>query len=62
MLGKLCLLSYIAVDDCDGSTAKAEKVGATICVPPSDIPNIGRFSVMTDPSGAMIAPFRSKHG
>ncbi len=47
-------LSYIAVDDVDASTRKAEQLGAHVCVPPTDIPNVGRFSVLTDPTGAAI--------
>jgi predicted enzyme related to lactoylglutathione lyase len=26
-----------------------------VCVPPTDIPNVGRFSVVLDPLGAGIA-------
>jgi len=43
---------YFLVDDTDASAAKAEELGGTIHVPPGDIPNIGRFSVVSDPAGA----------
>src|SRR5215510_3256555 len=43
---------YIAVDDCDGTVAKAQSLGAKTFVPPTDIPNVGRFAVLADPQGA----------
>jgi predicted enzyme related to lactoylglutathione lyase len=48
-------LSYVAVKDCDQSMEKAKKLGATITMPPTEIPNIGRFSTMLDPTNAPIA-------
>lgn len=45
---------YFAVADTDASVAKAESLGATINVPPTDIPP-GRFSLMVDPVGAMVS-------
>jgi predicted enzyme related to lactoylglutathione lyase len=48
-------LPYFAVDDCDAMTAKAGSLGATVHVPPMDIPNVGRFSVLVDPTGAAFA-------
>jgi predicted enzyme related to lactoylglutathione lyase len=50
-------LSYIAVDDIDDRTTAAQSLGAVVHVPPTDIPNIGRFSVIADPTGAVIALF-----
>jgi predicted enzyme related to lactoylglutathione lyase len=48
-------LSYIAVADCDASVEKAKKLGANIMMPPTEIPNVGRFSTMLDPTHAGIA-------
>jgi hypothetical protein len=48
-------LVYFAVGDCDASAAKAARAGATLVVPPSDIPGVGRFAVATDPQGAAFA-------
>ncbi|MCZ6736184.1 MAG: VOC family protein, partial [Planctomycetota bacterium] len=53
-------LSYIAVEDVDSATKKAEQLGAKTDVPPTDIPGTGRFSVITDPTGALIALFQGK--
>ena len=47
--------TYITVDDVDKVAAKATELGATIIVPPMDIPNIGRFCTLMDPQGAVIS-------
>jgi uncharacterized protein len=47
-------LVYFAVDDTDATVTAAEGQGATIFVPPTDIPP-GRFSVLGDPAGAAFA-------
>ncbi len=46
---------YITVADCDQSAAKATGLGAVTCVPPTPIPDVGRFSVITDPQGAVFS-------
>ncbi len=46
---------YFAVDDCDTSFQKATTLGAQPIVPPMDIPNVGRFSVIKDPQGAVFS-------
>jgi predicted enzyme related to lactoylglutathione lyase len=51
-------LGYVAVDDVDAFHAKAESLGARAYVPPTDIPGVGRFSVIADPQGATIALFK----
>lgn len=48
-------LTYFAVSDCDGSAALATTLGATVLMPPMDIPGTGRFAVLNDPSGATFA-------
>ena len=49
-------LPYVHVADCDAAVAKATQLGAqAITMPPTDIPNVGRFAVMIDPVGAAIA-------
>ena len=46
--------SYVTVDDVDSCTVRAESLGGKVCVPPQDIPDIGRFSVIADQQGAML--------
>lgn len=48
-------LPYVFVEDPDGSLARAGRHGATICVGPADIPTVGRFGVIQDPTGASLA-------
>ena len=46
---------YVLVANCDATAAIAKQLGARECVPPTDIPGVGRFSIVLDPVGAMIA-------
>lgn len=46
--------SYVTVDNVDKQAAKVESLGGTIIMPPRDIPNVGRFAVISDPQGAML--------
>lgn len=48
-------MSYITVEDVDESVKQVEALGGKVCHPPTDIPNVGRFSVITDPTGAAIS-------
>jgi predicted enzyme related to lactoylglutathione lyase len=48
-------LPYVAVDDPDATIARAKRLGATIPMNPEDIPGVGRFGVLQDPTGAVLA-------
>ncbi|AJE02240.1 VOC family protein [Geobacter pickeringii] len=48
-------LAYVLVDDVAASTTKAQTLGATICKEVTEVPGIGWFSVITDPTGATLA-------
>lgn len=48
-------MSYVAVDDVDAKAAQVAELGGKVCVPPTDIPNTGRFCVINDPTGATIS-------
>lgn len=52
-------LAYLAVSDVDAVTKKAEALGGRIVMPAMEIPKVGRFSVVRDPTGAVFSPFRS---
>lgn len=54
-------MTYFAVADCDASAAKAAKGGGTVKVPPNDIPQVGRFSVIADPAGAVFSIIKLAH-
>lgn len=47
--------SYVTVDDVDARVARVKSLGGKLCVAPQDIPNVGRFAVIADPQGAMLA-------
>ncbi|MFY8301146.1 VOC family protein [Pseudoalteromonas sp. SS15] len=53
---------YFAVADCDAMSEKSTSLGGQVCVPPTDIPNIGRFAVITDPQGAVFSIMQSCNG
>lgn len=44
--------NYVQVKDCDETAAKATSLGGKVCMPPTDIPNTGRFAMIQDPQGA----------
>jgi predicted enzyme related to lactoylglutathione lyase len=46
--------TYFAVDDCDTAAARAEGLGATVSMPPTDL-RPGRCSVLSDPQGAAFS-------
>lgn len=46
---------YVRVADCDATAARASALGGQVVVPPTDIPEVGRFAVIVDPLGASIA-------
>lgn len=48
-------LAYVAVDDVKASTEKAKSLGATVYKDVTEIPGMGWFSVIADPTGAAIA-------
>jgi predicted enzyme related to lactoylglutathione lyase len=52
-------LPYFAVSDCDAAVALAGTLGAHVIMPPTDIPNTGRFAMLTDPWGAAFAVIKT---
>jgi len=53
-------LAYVLVDDIKAATEKAKSLGATLCKDVSEVPNMGWFSVLADPTGAMLALWQNK--
>ncbi|MBI1422308.1 MAG: VOC family protein [Gammaproteobacteria bacterium] len=47
--------AYVTVDDVDKQTQRASQLGATVILPPCDIPRVGRFAVIRDPQGAILS-------
>ena len=48
---------HISTPDVDETVKQAVDLGARVVMPPTDIPTVGRSSVLTDPHGATFAPF-----
>ena len=46
-------LSYLAVSDVDAITARAAALGGKVLMGAMEIPKVGRFSVVADPTGAV---------
>lgn len=44
-------LPYVQVASADQTADKAKRLGATVVVPPTDIPNVGRFAIFVDGQG-----------
>ncbi|WP_371479229.1 VOC family protein [Kitasatospora sp. NBC_00315] len=52
-------LPYFEVTDPDACAAAAERLGATVRIPPMDVHGIGRLAQVIDPGGAVLAVIRS---
>jgi predicted enzyme related to lactoylglutathione lyase len=52
-------LAYFAVDDTDARAARAMELGAGVIIPPESMEQIGRYAVLTDPSGAAFGIHQS---
>jgi predicted enzyme related to lactoylglutathione lyase len=51
---------YFAVDDCDATTARVSELGGNVFMPPFDVSEHGRMSVLADPAGAVFCLWQSK--
>lgn len=51
-------IGYVAVADVDAAARAAIELEGSVPLPPTDIPQIGRFAVVLDPHGAAICPFQ----
>jgi predicted enzyme related to lactoylglutathione lyase len=47
-------MAYITVDDVDECASKVESLGGKVEYGPEDIPKVGRFCVIQDPTGGMV--------
>src|ERR1044071_4984135 len=51
-------LGYIGVDDVDRTAADVVAAGGTQLMPPTDIPDVGRFALLADPQGVIFYVMR----
>lgn len=52
-------MPYVAVDDPDATVARVKQHRGKVHVEPTDIPNVGRFAVIEDPTGAVLAVMKA---
>ena len=53
-------LAYVLVGDIKTSTAKAKQLGAKVLQESVEVPNMGWFSIVTDPAGATFGMWQAK--
>jgi predicted enzyme related to lactoylglutathione lyase len=46
---------YVTVDDVDAAIQLAEELGGQVCMPPMDVPDVGRMAMIQDPQGAKLS-------
>ena len=50
-------LGYVGTPDIDATAAQVTALGGKVMVPPTPIPTVGKFAVVSDPYGAVFALF-----
>jgi uncharacterized protein len=55
-------LGYVCVDDVNAAANRIEELGGAVHVPPTEIPNVSRFSIGVDPQMATIALLKWLNG
>jgi predicted enzyme related to lactoylglutathione lyase len=55
-------VAYVEVADVEAATAKAKSLGANVLKDVAEIPSAGAFSIIGDPTGAMLGLWQSKKG
>ena len=53
-------LAYVQVDDVKAATDKAKSLGATVVKDKTEVPNAGWFSIIMDPTGAVLGLWQNK--
>jgi hypothetical protein len=54
-----CWTAYVTTPDVDASARQAVALGGKILKVPTDIPGTGRFAIVQDPQGAVIAVYKA---
>jgi uncharacterized protein len=52
--------NYVTVDDVDETTGKVGDLGGTVITEPYDVMDMGRMSVVQDPTGGVVALWQAK--
>ena len=57
--GPACWMGYVLVESVPAAVERATAGGGRVYVPPTTMPDVGTFAVVADPSGGVVAPWRS---
>ncbi len=52
-------MGYVEVESVDAAGEQATQAGGSLLMGPTEIPNVGRFCIVRDPAGGVLAPFQS---
>ena len=55
--GRSAWLAYIKVPKLNETVSRAQKLGATVIAPRTEVKDVGWFAVLQDPGGARIGVF-----
>ena len=55
-------LAYVNVENIDATIDKVAALGGAVIQPKTEIPDMGWYSVITDPSGAVLGLWQNKPG
>jgi uncharacterized protein len=55
-------MAYVLVDDIKAATAKAKQLGANVMKDSVEVMGAGTFSIIVDPTGAMLGLWQVKKG
>ncbi|MCB9918237.1 MAG: VOC family protein [Planctomycetes bacterium] len=50
-------MHYVATLDIEASAARCRELGGTVCIGPAEIPQTGKFAVVSDPQGGYFSLF-----
>ncbi|ACL59546.1 VOC family protein [Methylobacterium nodulans] len=51
-------IGYVGASDVDAAANRAVRLGGTLHIPPTEVPNVSRFAVISDPQAARLGLFR----
>jgi uncharacterized protein len=51
-------IGYVGVPDVDAAVERARRLGGAVRVPPTEVPQVSRFSIIADPQNAAIGVFK----
>ncbi len=54
-------MAYVLVDDVKAATSKAKSLGANVMKDVTEVPDMGWFSIITDPTGAILGLWQTKN-